>query len=94
MRQPLGYAVAGEEGKVYRLRKALYGLRQAPRAWNTKRDATLKDMGFQQSAHEATMYRRGSGRSVLLVGVYVDDLIITGTEEREVEAFKAQMKIF
>ena len=40
------------------------------------------------------MYRRGSGRSVLLVGVYVDDLIITGTEEREVEAFKAQMKIF
>jgi hypothetical protein len=35
------------------------------------------------------MYRWGSGRSVLLVGVYVDDLIITGAEEREVEAFKA-----
>jgi hypothetical protein len=49
-------------------------------------------MGFQQSAHEAAMYRWGSGRSVLLVGVYVDDLIITGVEEREVEAFKAQMK--
>ena len=40
------------------------------------------------------MYRRGSGRSVLLVGVYVDDLIITGAEDREVEAFKAQMKTF
>ena len=40
------------------------------------------------------MYRWGSGRSFLLVGVYVDDLIITGAEEREVEAFKAQMKIF
>jgi hypothetical protein len=38
------------------------------------------------------MYRRGNGCSVLLVGVYVDDLIITGMEEREVEAFKAQMK--
>jgi hypothetical protein len=49
-------------------------------------------MGFQQSAHKATMYRWGSGRYVLLVGVYVDDLIITGAEEREVEAFKAQMK--
>ena len=94
MQQPPGFAVAGEEGKVYRLCKALYGLRQAPRAWNAKLDATLKDMGFQQSAHEAAMYRRGSGRFVLVVGVYVDDLIITGAEEREVEAFKAQMKIF
>jgi hypothetical protein len=46
-------------------------------------------MGFQQSTHEVAMYRRGSGRSVLLVGVYVDDLIITGAEQREVEAFKA-----
>jgi hypothetical protein len=42
--------------------------------------------------HEAAVYRRGRGHSVLLVGVYVDDLIITGTEEAEVEAFMAQMK--
>jgi len=47
-------------------------------------------MGFQQSAHEAAMYRRGSGRSVLLVGVYVDDLVIAGADA-EVE-FKAAMK--
>ena len=91
MRQPLGFAVPGEEGKVYRLCKALYGLRQAPRAWNAKLDATLKEMGFQQSAHEAAMYRRGSGRSVLLVGVYVDDLVIAGADA-EVEEFKAAMK--
>jgi len=39
VRQPPGYAIVGEEGKVYCLRKALYGLRQAPRAWNAKLDA-------------------------------------------------------
>jgi len=55
-------------------------------------DNTLKALGFQQSAHEAAMYRRGSERTVLLVGVYIDDLIITRTEKDEVEAFKAQMK--
>jgi hypothetical protein len=46
MRQPPDFAVAGEESKVYRLRKALYGLRQASCAWNAKLDATLKQMGF------------------------------------------------
>ena len=60
VRQPPGYAVAREEGKVYRLRKALYGLCQAPHAWNAKLDATLKKMVFKQSAHEAAVYRRAA----------------------------------
>ena len=67
---------------MYRLRKVLYGLRQAPRARNAKLDATLKEMGFQQ----------GTGRAVLLVGVYVDDLIIAGGDTEDVEKFKAAMK--
>ena len=46
VQQPPGFAVVGEEEKVYRLHKALYGMRQAPRAWNAKLDATLKEMGF------------------------------------------------
>jgi hypothetical protein len=46
VRQPPGFAVAEEESKVYRLRKTLYRLRQAPHTWNTKLDATLKQMGF------------------------------------------------
>jgi hypothetical protein len=46
-------------------------------------------MGFQQSVHEATVYGQGRGHSALLVGVYVDDLIIICTEEAKVEEFKA-----
>jgi hypothetical protein len=72
--QPPGFVIPGKEGKVLRLRKALYGLRQAPRAWNAKLDATLKTMGFVQSPHEAAVYRRGRGGNALLVGVYIDDL--------------------
>ena len=49
-------------------------------------------MGFQQSPHEAAVYRRGKGGNALSVGVYVDDLVITGTKEAEVEAFKDEMK--
>src|SRR5664279_2371256 len=38
------------------------------------------------------MYKRGKGKSSLLVGVYVDDLVITGAEVLEIEKFKSQMK--
>jgi hypothetical protein len=89
--QPPGFTIPDKEGKVLRLRKTLYGLRQAPRAWNAKLDSMLKGMGFGQSPHEAVIYRRGNGGNTLLVGVYVDDLVITGTKDAEVAAFKEEM---
>jgi hypothetical protein len=51
--QPSGFVILGMEGKVLRLLKALYGLRQAPRVWNETLDCTLKAKGFEQSPHEA-----------------------------------------
>src|ERR1041385_4529214 len=38
------------------------------------------------------MYKRGKGKDRLLVGIYVDDLLITGADEEEVAKFKLQMK--
>jgi hypothetical protein len=90
--EPPGFAIPGKEGKVLRLHKALYGLRQAPWPWNAKLDSTLKGMGFGQSLHETAIYRRGNGGNALLVGVYVEDLVITGTKDAEVAAFKEEMK--
>ena len=52
VRQPPGFAIKREEHRVLRLRKALYGLWQAPRAWNAKLDATLGELGFQRCATE------------------------------------------
>ena len=62
VRQPPGFAVKGEEHRVLRLRKALYGLRQAPRAWNAKLDTTLGELGFQRCATEHALYMRRRGR--------------------------------
>jgi hypothetical protein len=90
--QPSGFAIPDKEGKVLRLRKVFYGLRQAPRALNVKLDSTLRRMGFEQSPHEAVVYRQGNGENVMLVGVYIDDLVITGTKDTKVAAFKEEMK--
>jgi hypothetical protein len=88
VKQPPGYIKEGEEHKVLKLDKALYGLRQAPRAWNIKLDRTLKSLGFEKSPLEHAIYKQGQGRDHLLVGIYVDDLLITGADEKEIAKFK------
>jgi hypothetical protein len=90
--QPPGFTIPGKEGKMLHLRKALYGLRQVLRVWNAKLDSTLKGMGFGQSPHEVAIYRWGNGGNTLLVGVYIDDLVITGIKDAEVTTFKEEMK--
>ncbi|XP_074356532.1 secreted RxLR effector protein 161-like [Apium graveolens] len=62
---------------MYRLVKALYGLRQAPRAWNAKLDKCLKELGFEKCQHDHAVYTKCRNGSVLIVGVYVDDLLVS-----------------
>lgn len=89
--QPTGFVIEGKENMVYRLNKALYGLRQAPRAWNDRLDKTLKEMGFKRCPQEYAVYKLHKSNQVLIVGVYVDDLIVTGTNEELVNEFKKRM---
>ncbi|KAL9273928.1 Retrovirus-related Pol polyprotein from transposon TNT 1-94-like protein [Drosera capensis] len=89
--QSKGFEVQDQKHLVYRLSKTLYGLRQAPRAWNTRLDKRLKKLGFMRCAQEQAIYTRGEGDAALIVGVYVDDLIVTGGNTREVKSFKKQM---
>lgn len=89
--QPEGYVKAGQEGKVYRLFKALYGLRQAPRAWYTKLNKCLLKLGFVKCPLEHDVYTKREGDESLIIGVYVDDLIITGTSVSNICKFKNQM---
>jgi hypothetical protein len=91
VQQPPGFVV-GTGDKVLKLRKALYGLKQAPRAWNTKLDKELIALGFVRSKLDHAVYRRSNKNSFLLVGVYVDDLIISGPNVRDIDIFKSEMK--
>lgn len=90
--QPQGFVLKGHEDKVLRLVKALYGLRQAPRAWYAKLDSSLIKLDFRRSSSEHAVYLRGVGERRLVVGVYVDDLVITGGSSRDIAEFKSQMK--
>ena len=86
--QPPGFIIEGSERKVLKLRKALYGLRQAPRAWNAKLDKSLVSLRFERCCLEHAVYKKSVGESCLLVEVYVDDLIITGSSLAKIAKFK------
>lgn len=90
--QPPSFAAVGKQHLVLRLDKALYGLKQAPRAWNTKLDACLVKLSFTQCESDHGMYARGATPTRLLVGVYVDDLVITGSNSSNIVKFKLEMK--
>ncbi|KAK2426061.1 putative mitochondrial protein [Trifolium repens] len=90
--QPQGFKVKGEEHKVLKLNKALYGLKQAPRAWNKRIDEFLKQAGYTKCTVEHGIYVKGQNQSDLsIVCLYVDDLLITGSNRREIERLKFQM---
>lgn len=91
VQQPPGFTI-GDGSKVLKLKKALYGLTQAPRAWNAKLDRELTALSFDRSKLEHAVYRRGNKNSFLLVGVYVDDLIISRPSVTNINQFKQEMK--
>lgn len=89
--QPEGFVVKGKESKVYKLNKALYGLRQAPRAWNVKLNAVLCELKFNRCLKEPSLYRRRKRGHILVVAVYVNDLLVTGSSLEMIVDFKRNM---
>ena len=70
----------------------MYGLKQAPRAWNSKIDAYFQEYGFRRSPSETSLYiKQEKEGNILIVCLYVDDLIYTGTNPISVEKFKQSM---
>ncbi len=85
MRCPPGYE---KPGHVVRLRKALYGLKEAPRAWNITLHNQLLDRGFVRHPQEPCVYLH-KDNNILLV-VFVDDILIV-SEQEGVTWFKQQL---
>jgi hypothetical protein len=89
--QPLGF-VAGQDHQVLKLMKALYGLRQVLRSWYSKLHMPLHSLRFVRSDHEHTVYTRRIMSRPLVIGVYVDDLLITGPVDEDIAKFKQEMQ--
>lgn len=77
---PQGFETKGKDGKpmVLKLVKSLYGTKQASRLWQLRlRDHLVNHMGFTNSTSDPCLFsKRGSDGSVMILGVYVDDIVL------------------
>ena len=83
MTQPKGYEV-GDGKLVCKLTKALYGLKQAPRAWFQKLSTALLSLGFNSTKSDVSLFTSFTPSSTTFILVYVDDIIVTGSSDSEV----------
>ncbi|WVZ70375.1 LOW QUALITY PROTEIN: hypothetical protein U9M48_019049 [Paspalum notatum var. saurae] len=89
VRQPPGFESARFPDRVYKLRNALYGPKQAPRAWYA-RVFSLKS-GFVMGSVDKTLFLLSRGDDTLIVQIYVDDIIFGGSSHALVSSFAEQM---
>ncbi|GJW84998.1 retrovirus-related pol polyprotein from transposon TNT 1-94 [Tanacetum coccineum] len=76
---------------VYRLKKALYGLKQAPRAWYDTLSKFLLVNNFFKGVVDPTLFTRKSGKHILLVQIYVDDIIFASIDHNACHIFSKEM---
>ncbi|KAJ9554025.1 hypothetical protein OSB04_018070 [Centaurea solstitialis] len=87
MEQPPGFLDASRPDHVCRLNKALYGLKQAPRAWFLRLSNFLVANGFVCSRADTSLFVFKRDSCILYLLVYVDDLIITGSDDQLIRRF-------
>ncbi|CAM8984711.1 unnamed protein product [Rhodiola kirilowii] len=74
--------------KVCRLKKSLYGLKQASRQWFSKFTESIESLGFKQSLHDYSLFTYDKEGQFLILLVYVDDVILTGTSSSLIQQVK------
>ncbi|KAI9176297.1 hypothetical protein LWI28_000926 [Acer negundo] len=85
--QPLGFVDPAFPSHVCRLQRAIYGLKQAPRAWYNKLRQFLVHNGFVNSGSDTSLFIFNANGCVMFLLVYVDDIIVTGSDGKFVDKF-------
>ncbi|KAI3734576.1 hypothetical protein L6452_14047 [Arctium lappa] len=89
--QPPGFENPSYPDRVYKLKKALYGLHQAPRAWYDTLSSYLLDNGFERGVIDKTLFIKRKKKDILLVQIYVDDIIFGSTKDIMCKEFEDLM---
>jgi hypothetical protein len=85
--QPPGFESLKYPDRVYKLSKALCGIKQAPRAWYARLKTFLLEHGYVMGGLDKTLFTLNHGTDFLLVQIYIDDIIFGGSSHTLVSRF-------
>ena len=88
MQQPEGFEIQGKEKQVCKLKKSLYGLKQAPRQWYKKFDNFMCSSGYTRCQADHYCYVKYFDNSYIILLLYVDDMLIAGSNIEEIDKLK------
>ncbi|KAK4254159.1 hypothetical protein QN277_020331 [Acacia crassicarpa] len=87
MKLPPGFP-GKKPNQVCKLKRSLYGLKQSPRAWFDRFTRVMKKHGFTQGQSDHTLFVKHYNGKMTILTVYVDDIILTGDDEVEINQIK------
>ena len=89
MTQPEGFVDPKSAGKVWKLNRSIYGLKQASRSWNLRFDDAIKSFGFIRNKEEPCVYKKTTGSAIVFLILYVDDILLIGNDIPMLQSVKA-----
>lgn len=92
MRAPPGYLKQGDEGKVLKLLRCLYGLKQAGFEWSEKLASVFLKIGFTRSQIDQAVYFKRSDKKHMVITVSVDDMAVTSRYPEHITKFKDELR--
>jgi len=93
MIQPEGFVDTNNVGKICKLKKSIYGLKQAFQSWNICFDEVVKGFSFHQNEEEPCVYKKESGSIVVFLIIYVDDILLIGNDIPMLQSVKTSLNI-
>ena len=76
MDQPEGFVEPGQESKVCKLTKSLYGLKQIPKQWHEKFDSCMIENGYKSNECDKCIYSKSWNNLHVIISLYVEDMLI------------------
>ncbi|KAJ1695555.1 hypothetical protein LUZ63_012253 [Rhynchospora breviuscula] len=92
MSQPPGFVDQSHPHHVCLLQKSIYGLKQSPRSWFHKLSTALIEFGFTASQYDPSLFFAHNKGHTTIVLVYVDDILITGSNPQFVKSCMTQLQ--